>query len=71
MNLDAAIRISGARFSVLTGPLAKLERALTSYFMDFHEQRGYVPVSVPYIVSRSTLQGENIKTVHYTFKQLC
>lgn len=57
LSMDAASRISGARFSVLTGALAKLERALVQYFLDFHTSRGYIEVSVPYIVSRSTLQG--------------
>jgi len=57
IDLDAAARISGARFSVLTGSLARLERALTQYFLDFHIARGYTEVSVPYIVSRSTLEG--------------
>lgn len=54
---DGAARISGTRFSVLVGPLARLERALIQYFLDFHSDRGYTEVSVPYIVSRSTLQG--------------
>ncbi len=54
---DAAVRLSGSRFSVLIGDLAKLERALANYFLDFHTSRGYKEVSVPYIVSRSTMQG--------------
>jgi seryl-tRNA synthetase len=57
LDHDAATRIAGARFSVLVGPLARLERALVQYFLDFHAQRGYTEVSVPYIVSRSSLQG--------------
>jgi seryl-tRNA synthetase len=57
IDIDAASRISGARFSVLVGPVARLERALTQYFLDFHVSRGYMEVSVPYIVSRSTLEG--------------
>lgn len=57
LNVEAASRISGARFSVLIGDLAKLERALVQYFLDFHTSRGYVEVSVPYIVSGSTLYG--------------
>jgi len=57
LNIEAAAKISGARFSVLVGPIAKLERALIQYFLDFHTSRGYTEVSVPYIVSRSTLQG--------------
>ena len=57
LNIEAASKISGARFSVLVGPIAKLERALIQYFLDFHTSRGYTEVSVPYIVTRSTLQG--------------
>ena len=57
IDVDAAARISGARFSVLVGSIARLERALTQYFLDFHVARGYTEVSVPYIVSRSTLTG--------------
>jgi seryl-tRNA synthetase len=57
LDVDAAARISGARFSVLKGPIARLERALISYFLDFHTSRGYEEISVPFIVSRSTLEG--------------
>lgn len=54
---EAAVRISGSRFSVLAGSVARLERALGQYFMDFHTNRGYSEVSVPYLVSRSCLEG--------------
>jgi len=57
VDIDAANRISGSRFSVLVGPVARLERSLTQYFLDFHVSRGYMEVSIPYIVSRSTLEG--------------
>jgi seryl-tRNA synthetase len=57
LNTESAAKISGARFSVLTGQVARLERALVQYFLDFHVSRGYEEVSVPFIVSRSTLQG--------------
>lgn len=57
LDMEAAAKISGSRFSVLIGDIAKLERALTQYFVDFHTSRGYTEVSVPYIVSRSTLRG--------------
>lgn len=57
LDVEGAARISGARFSILQGPVARLERAITSYFMDFHTSRGYKEVSVPFIVSRSTLKG--------------
>lgn len=57
VDVEAANRISGARFSVLKGSVARLERALSQYFLDFHSARGYEEVSVPFIVTRSTLQG--------------
>lgn len=57
LDSDASAKISGARFSVLVGQVARLERALGQYFLDFHVNRGYTEVAVPYIVSRSTLKG--------------
>eukprot|EP00640_Fibrocapsa_japonica_P001609 CAMPEP_0113942684 /NCGR_PEP_ID=MMETSP1339-20121228/8335_1 /TAXON_ID=94617 /ORGANISM="Fibrocapsa japonica" /LENGTH=494 /DNA_ID=CAMNT_0000947225 /DNA_START=18 /DNA_END=1502 /DNA_ORIENTATION=+ /assembly_acc=CAM_ASM_000762 len=55
---DASSAISGARFSVLRGPLARLERAIGQFFLDEHTQKnGYEEVSVPYVVTRSTLEG--------------
>lgn len=57
LDVEAAARVSGARFSVLVGHVAKLERAIGQFFLDFHTANGYTEVSVPYIVTRSTLQG--------------
>lgn len=57
LDVEGAARISGARFSILQGPVARMERAITQFFLDFHTERGYKEVSVPYIVSRSTLKG--------------
>lgn len=57
LDSEAASKISGTRFSVLVGSVARLERALTNYFLDFHISRGYQEVAVPYIVTRSTLYG--------------
>lgn len=55
---DQAVKISGARFVALGGVVARLERALSQFFLDLHvTQHGYVEVSVPYVVSRSTLEG--------------
>jgi seryl-tRNA synthetase len=55
LDMHAAAKMSGARFSVLLGPLARMERALMSFCIDFHASRGYTEVSVPFIVSRSAL----------------
>ena len=57
IDLEAANRMSGARFSVLLGPVARLERGLTQFMLDRHTERGYTEVSVPFIVSRSALEG--------------
>jgi seryl-tRNA synthetase len=58
LDFDAAAQLSGARFSVMTGGLAKLHRALAQYMLDQHtEQHGYQEVYVPYLVSRETLTG--------------
>ena len=58
LDLEAAARISGARFSVLRGPLAKLQRALTQFMIDTHSgEHGYEEVYVPYVVDRAALVG--------------
>lgn len=56
LDAEAASRLSGARFSVLKGPLARLERALTHFFLDLHAEH-YEELSVPFIVSRTALEG--------------
>ncbi|MFP3991455.1 serine--tRNA ligase [Streptomyces sp. E11-3] len=54
----AAARLSGARFSVSRGPGARLERALTDFFLDLHTgEHGYTEQSVPFLVSRDTMTG--------------
>jgi len=55
---EQAVRLSGARFVALSGQIAQLERAIGSFFMDLHSgEHGYREVSVPLVVSRSTLEG--------------
>lgn len=55
---EAAVKMSGARFVALSGPIARLERALAMFFMDLHTtQHGYTEVSVPFVVGRSALEG--------------
>lgn len=58
MDFDRASRLSGARFTVLTGNLARLERALGQFMMDVHTlEHGYREVSVPVLVRESTVYG--------------
>jgi seryl-tRNA synthetase len=58
MDFEAAGRISGARFVVLTGMLAKLHRALAQFMLDLHVQdHGYLEAYVPYLVHAAALVG--------------
>jgi seryl-tRNA synthetase len=58
MDFEAAGRISGARFVVLQGGLARMHRALIQYMLDLHTgEHGYTEVYVPYLVARQALVG--------------
>ena len=58
LDFDAAGMIAGARFTVLRGPLARLQRALIQFMLDVHvSEHGYTEVYVPYLVNRDSLRG--------------
>ena len=58
MDFDAAAKLSGARFVVLRGALARMQRALTQLMLDVHTQEhGYSETYVPYLVNDRTLFG--------------
>ena len=58
LDFDRAAKLTGARFAVLWGDLAKLERALAAFMLDMHTgQHGYTEVSTPYIVNSDSLRG--------------
>jgi len=58
MDFTAAAKISGARFVVITGKLAKLQRALTQFMLDHHiEKNSYTETYVPYLVNADSLTG--------------
>lgn len=58
MDFEAAAKISGARFVVLKGPLARLQRALAQFMLDLHtREHGYEEIHVPYIVNADSLFG--------------
>ncbi len=58
LDLEAAAKITGARFSVLKGSLARLQRALIQFMLDVHTQEhGYTEVYVPYLVNEDSLRG--------------
>jgi len=58
MDFDAAAKMSGARFVVLKGALARLERALEQFMLDLHtSEHGYVEVSPPVLVRDDVMFG--------------
>ena len=58
IDFAAAAKISGSRFVVITGKLAKLQRALTQFMLDHHtEQNGYTETYAPYLVNSDSLMG--------------
>ncbi|MGB6308860.1 MAG: serine--tRNA ligase [Steroidobacteraceae bacterium] len=58
MDFEAAGRISGARFVVMTGNLARLHRALVQFMLDLHTRdHGYREAYVPYLVHAAALVG--------------
>ena len=58
IDFAAAAKISGARFVVMTGKIAKLQRALTQFMLDHHtEVNGYTETYVPYLVNADSLMG--------------
>lgn len=58
LDFEAASRLSGARFSVLKGSLARLHRALAQFMLDLHvNEHGYQEIYAPYLVSGAALTG--------------
>jgi seryl-tRNA synthetase len=59
MDFDTATKLSGARFVVLKGALARLERALGQFMLDLHtgEKHGYTEVNPPILVRNETMFG--------------
>ncbi|GLH67472.1 serine--tRNA ligase [Geothrix edaphica] len=57
LDLDRAAKLSGARFAVLKGLGAKLERALISFMLDRQTAAGYTEVIPPYLVNAESMYG--------------
>jgi len=58
LDFETAAKITGARFSLMRGPLARLHRALIQFMLDLHtEEHGYLEVNVPYLVNSDSLLG--------------
>ncbi|HHT7855051.1 serine--tRNA ligase [Pasteurella multocida] len=58
LDFAAGVKLSGSRFVVMKGQIAKLHRALSQFMLDLHtEQHGYTETYVPYLVNHATLYG--------------
>ena len=58
LDFDAAAKISGARFTLMKGALARIHRALAQFMLDVHTaEHGYTEVHVPYLVNADSMRG--------------
>ena len=58
LDFESAVKLSGSRFVVMKGQMARLHRALTQFMLDVHtQQHGYTEVYVPYLVNHASLYG--------------
>lgn len=58
LDFDLGAKLSGARFAVMQGPVARLHRALAAFMLDVQtQQHGYTECYVPYIVNAESLRG--------------
>ena len=58
LDFETAAKLTGSRFSVMQGPLARLHRALIQFMLDTHTRdHGYREVYVPYMVNADSLRG--------------
>jgi len=57
LDFERAVKITGARFSLLFDGAAKLNRALMNFMLDVHERQGYIEVLPPFIVNDASLRG--------------
>ena len=58
LDFETAVKITGARFSLLKGPLARMHRAVAQFMLDTHTQEhGYTEVYVPFLVNADSMRG--------------
>ncbi len=58
LDFEAAAKITGSRFAVMAGPMARLHRALIQFMLDVHTtEHGYTEAYVPYMVNADSLRG--------------
>jgi seryl-tRNA synthetase len=58
LDFETAVKLTGSRFSVMTGSMARLHRALIQFMLDLHTcEHGYTEAYVPYLVNADSLRG--------------
>ncbi|MBC7709895.1 MAG: serine--tRNA ligase [Rhizobacter sp.] len=58
LDFEAGVKLSGARFTVMKGPLARMHRALAQFMLDTHvNEHGFTECYVPYIVNAESMTG--------------
>ncbi|OEG71067.1 serine--tRNA ligase [Candidatus Endomicrobiellum trichonymphae] len=57
IDFAAASKISGPHFAVLKNEGCALERAIISFFLDIHKEKGYKEITTPYLVNRTSMTG--------------
>jgi seryl-tRNA synthetase len=58
LDFEAAVKLTGSRFTVMKGGLARLHRALAQFMLDVHTtEHGYTEVYVPYLVNADSMRG--------------
>lgn len=57
IDFDRGVKISGSRFYVLRGDLARMQRGLIAWLLNFHTDRGYRELYLPFAVRESALRG--------------
>lgn len=55
LDFDKGSKLSGSRFTVMFGQIAKLERSIAQFMLDVHTSNGYTEVNVPHLVKRETI----------------
>ena len=57
LDFDAAVKVTGSRFAVMHGSIARLHRALAQFMLNAHADAGYSEVNVPLIVNADSMRG--------------
>jgi seryl-tRNA synthetase len=58
LDFETAVKLSGSRFALMKGPIARLHRALAQFMLDLHtREHGYTECYTPYVVNAETLRG--------------